>query len=285
MYSIATGNWTTLSTPYPADLGSDNACVTVGSKIYITSGYTDDYSSAFSTMYAFSNIAAGGVWERLAGAMRQPRGDFSMIAIGTAIYAYGGYAVVPGDWWCAPLNTIEKYDVAADQWADAGFTMKIASAEKDDGVTVGGRLYVIGGEVKGRTAGCIDTDIIPLNKVYSIDPLNAARETWMEEADLPEGRMRFSAEAFEGNIYVMGGQGALIDTDTLPVMYSTLLLSPGGGGGGGAAAAALGGGAIAGIVIACLAFAAGIAFARSRRAWPAPFLSTRSLEGKGGVAV
>ena len=191
--------------------------------------------------------------------------------------------MVPGEWWCTPLNTIEKYDVAADRWTDAGFTMKIASAEKDDGVTVGGRLYIIGGEVKGRTSGCLDTDIVPLKKVFSIDPLNFARETWVEEMDLPEGRMRFSAEAFEGSIYIMGGQGALIDTDTLPVMYSTLLLSPGGAPGG---AAALGGGAIAGIVIACLAFVAGIAFARSRRgAWPTPFLSTRSLEGKGGVVV
>lgn len=252
-------------------LGSDNACVTVGDTIYVGGGYNDDYSTAYNATYAFTLSgtwpALGGVWRKLSGELRQPRGDYSMVSIGGAIYAYGGYEVLPNAmWWCTPINTIEKYAIASDAWAPAGFQMTIASAEKDDGVSIDGRLYVIGGEVKANLQNCVDTDIVPLKKVYSINPLTAASEGWREEMDLPEGRMRFMAESFEGSAYIFGGQGALIDSDTLPIKYSALRITPGDA----PAPPALGPGPIAGIVIAALLFAAAAAVCACRRRAASP---------------
>ena len=191
-----------------------------------------------------------GTFTKLRGGLRQARGDYSIAAIGNSLYAYGGYAVTAStDWYCTPLSTVERFDVASQTWVPAGFDMKIASAEKDDGVAIGNRLYVIGGEVKSKAAGCGDTDIVPLSKVYSIDVTTATGNAdWSDHGDLPAGRMRFSAEAFEGSVYIFGGQGALVDYDTLPIMYSALKID----GAAGPAAAALSGGAIAGIVIAAL---------------------------------
>ena len=261
-------------------LGSDNACVTVDKTIYVGGGYSSDYSTAYNATYAFTLSgtwpALVGDWRKLSGELRQRRGDYSMVAIGGAIYAYGGYEVYEVDsnkmWWCEPINTIEKYSIASDAWAPAGFQMTIASAEKDDGVSIDGRLYVIGGEVKAKQQNCVDTDIVPLKKVYSINPLTAASEGWREEMDLPEGRMRFMAESFEGSAYIFGGQGALIDSDTLPIKYSALRITPGDA----PAPPALGPGPIAGIVIAALLLAAAAAVCACRRRAASPLFKGAS---------
>jgi hypothetical protein len=254
VYSIITNNWTSLAIKLPTDVGSDGACTTWNDKVYVGGGYNDDYSANYNVLYTFTLSVAPplvGTFIKLNGAMKQARGDYSMVAIAGVLYAFGGYQVSnSNDWFCTPLNTTEAYDIAKQVWAPAGagFTMLISSAEKDDGVTIGDRLYIIGGEVKAKKVACAGPDIVPLKKVYSIDPRNPA-EGWRTDMDLPEGRMRFAADALGGSAYIFGGQGALIDFDTLPVMYTTLKLTPGDAP---SAAAALGPGPVAGIVIASL---------------------------------
>ena len=76
-YSTATGSWSTLASAYPAGIGSDNSCSTVGSNIYIMGGYDASYSQTFSNMYQFS--PATGAFTLLPGKMVTGRGDFSSV--------------------------------------------------------------------------------------------------------------------------------------------------------------------------------------------------------------
>jgi hypothetical protein len=62
----------TLAAPYPADLGSDNSCSTVGDTIYVFGGYTPDYTAALNTIYAFT--PATGVWTKQKATLAQGRG-------------------------------------------------------------------------------------------------------------------------------------------------------------------------------------------------------------------
>jgi N-acetylneuraminic acid mutarotase len=209
-FSIATGAWTTLPTTYPAGVGSDNSCSTVGGTIYVMGGYSADYSVAFNNTYAFSPATAG--WTLLSGQMNVGRGDFSSVAYNGLVHAYGGYT--PAD-FCGPIASHEVYDPVADAWTRLP-DLPAPLAEKDDGVVVDGRIFSLGGETKSIDPGCTDLNIVPLPNVYSYNG-----SAWTIETFMPDGRMRFASAGVGANtVYVFGGQGALVDGNTLPLMFT-----------------------------------------------------------------
>lgn len=221
-----TGAWTTLpaSANYPSALGTDNSCSTVGGSIFVMGGYSPDYT-ALNATFAFTPAAgpaSASWWVRKAGQLLQARGDFSSVEAGGKVYAYGGY--VTGE-FCTPIATTEVYNPAADTWGSAP-SLPMGLAEKDDGLVLGGRIYSFGGETKSVPIGCTDEDIMPLRNVYSMDPA-APAAGWRVEPDLPIASMRFGGAAFDEAAYIFGGQGAIVDNETLPIAYRATRFFPG----------------------------------------------------------
>ena len=252
--------------PYPAALGSDNSCSTVGRAIFVFGGYSPFYDAAFNSTFSFSPGAAqgAGAWTRRGAQLRVGRGDFASVARPGARFVdvYGGYQASD---FCTPLTSHEVYDAQADAFLPAA-PLPSALAEKDDGVVLGGRLFSIGGETKAVASGCDDADILPHSWVYSYDP---AADSWRTEAPMPDARMRFASAVVGETIFTFGGQGALVDGDFLPVLYTAWAFSvAGAGAGAGAAAAAktFGVGDIVGAVLGTAASALVVAAAlRSRQ--------------------
>lgn len=85
-------------------------------------------------------------------------------------------------------------------------------------------VYSIGGEKKAVTVGCNDADIIAVRSVFT---LGHGASAWENETSLPDPRMRFSAEAAAGRVYVFGGQNAPMDgTNELSLIYTVYAYDP-----------------------------------------------------------
>jgi N-acetylneuraminic acid mutarotase len=218
VFNTTSGEWATLpgSADYPAQLGSDNACFTVGDAIYMAGGYAPDYSVSTDVTFAFSPLT--NTWAPKAGRMLQGRGDFSAASVGGKGHIYGGYTAAD---FCNPIDTHEEYDPVADAWTTRA-PLPATLAEKDTGVVLLGRVFSVGGERKSQPAGCSDLDIIPVRDVYSYDLLT---DTWRNETFMPEPRMRFAAAPVDSILFVFGGQGPLVDGDALPLKYTAFAFS------------------------------------------------------------
>ena len=268
-FNTTAQTWSTLTSQYPADLGSDNSCTTMGSVVYISGGYNSDYSVSWNTTYAFSPSAApGGNWTRLRGQMVWGRGDFSSVGLNGLIHVYGGYTVAD---FCAPIPTHEVYNPLNDSWY-ALASMWDNIAEKDDGLAIGGLIYSFGGEKKKVLSGCSDTDITPVTDVMSFDP---ATNAWANVTLLPDPRMRFAAAAVGSTVWLFGGQGPVVDGNMIPILTSTYCFfvygNPAGTGTPSATTFTKGdiAGAVLGTFFATVAVAAGVAIVLVRRGWGA----------------
>ena len=140
------------------------------------------------------------------------RGDVGGAVINGIGYVYGGYST---DSFCQPLRYVESFNPAWNNWTLRA-PLPDAVAEKEDGAVLGGRIFVIGGEKKAVTAGCIDQDLVPTRAVYAYDPRTNA---WSNETTLPDAHFRFGATAGNNVIYVAGGQGPIVDNSVFPVLY------------------------------------------------------------------
>ena len=203
--------------PYPAGLGSDNSCSTVGDLIYVFGGYTQNYSVTLASAFSFAPLSGpAGVWTQLPASLLKGRGDFASVATADGkVHIYGGYAVPD---FCSPLALHEVFDPAAMTFTAAP-PLPAGLAEKDDGVDLGGVLLSIGGETKSVATGCGDIDITPLRSFYAFSGAN-----WTSIATLPDARMRFASAELGGTVYTFGGQGELVDAGSdfpfLPILYS-----------------------------------------------------------------
>ena len=280
MFDASTGAWSANVATYPADLGSDNSCATLGSLIYLMGGYSASYDRAYNTTYRFDPATSS--FTRMAGRMRQGRGDFSSIAApggvgGTVLRAWGGYTNASstdsdptGDWACRPLATSEVYDPVTDAWS-AGPPLPMAIAEKDDGIDIGGVIYSVGGETKAQATACKYYDLTAVANVFALDT-NAASPYWAAVAELPAPRMRSSSAFVNNTIFLFGGQGEFINGSTLqffPLAYAAwaLLVTPSlvppvAGGGSSTNVGAIVGGVIGGLAGAALFAAAAVLLAR-----------------------
>jgi N-acetylneuraminic acid mutarotase len=212
-FNTVTGGWATLADAYPAELGSDNSCSTIGDTIYVMGGYSANYSTAFKTTYAFKPSSTTSVWTKKTGLLSFGRGDFASVSLSGKVYVYGGY--VASD-FCNPLSSVEVYDPVTDVWSEST-SLPSGLAEKDDGVVIGGIFLAIGGETKSKSIACVDTDIVPLKPCYSFNPIT---KIWSNETTLPDARMRFAATSSNNVAYVFGGQGPVMNGNKNPILYS-----------------------------------------------------------------
>jgi hypothetical protein len=232
VYDPATDSWSTVGTIPEQFLTSDNGAFANadGSTIYVVGGYNPQYFApeALATTFSFqtqasldllaSNLAMGNekVLENLAvtprGNLLQGRGDIHAVTSGdgTRAYVAGGYAGM-----CQPLTSAEVFDMEKGTWSNAGDLLKA----RGDGAMVeaAGTIFAIGGEIN-HPDQCAAPELVPplAHQSLAVDDVEAfeyavslgSTPEWVDVADIPEFRFRFSAAAWPstGVAYAFGGQ-------------------------------------------------------------------------------
>jgi DNA-binding CsgD family transcriptional regulator len=118
-------------------------------------------------------------------ALGQPRTGFALASYDGRLYAMAG-ADASG-----PLDTVERFDPQNNIWVP--LSNKPIAVGQVQAVTVGGRIYVPGGELA-------DGSVSTVFEVY--DPRG---ERWEQLAPLPEPRSRYALASVEGRLYLFGG--------------------------------------------------------------------------------
>ncbi len=130
-----------------------------------------------------SQAGSNLVWTTKA-AMSTPRYALAAVAVGSTVYAIGGYNVG------FALATVEAYDSVTDAW-----TTRLSMPTARFGlaaVKLGGTIYAMGGQ--GGTSY--------LTTVEAYDP---ATNTWATKAPMLTGRKYLAAAAVGGTLYAIGG--------------------------------------------------------------------------------
>jgi len=263
VYDPATDSWTTVGTIPEPYLTSDNGAFASadGSTIYVVGGYNPQYfdPEALATTFSFetqaaldqhaANVALGNqkVVDDLSVTRRadllQGRGDIHAVSSqdGKKAYVAGGYAGM-----CKPLTSAEVYDLASDTWGSAGDLLKA----RGDGAMVEatGTIFAIGGEIN-HPDQCAAPELVPplAHQSLAVDDVEAfeyasslgSAPAWIDVADIPEFRFRFSAASWPstGVAYAFGGQTSFDEsckcfptTDAITALDAGVLLATDGGG-------------------------------------------------------
>jgi N-acetylneuraminic acid mutarotase len=128
------------------------------------------------------------------------------------IYAFGGFVLPPsGPAAWVPIDNAWEYNPASDTWrALAPLPTKRGSPVA---VTVGDRMYVIGGAVTGPK----EVAVHPARAHYStgaVEEYDPATNSWRSRAALPTPRNHATAGVVNGKVYVIGGRvgGAFVSS-------------------------------------------------------------------------
>ena len=137
--------------------------------------------------------AAQGSWSERAP-MLVPRSETAVAELAGSIYLLGGYG---GD--RKNSDVVQVYDSRRDTWAyGPALPMPIHHAMT---AVVGGRLFLIGGEV-GGTGTPVDPSAFT-DTVYELDPAAGA---WLLRAPMPFPRSGGAVGIIDGKVYVAGGR-------------------------------------------------------------------------------
>jgi len=131
----------------------------------------------------------------------------------TKAFVAGGFSSYP----CEPLRSAEVYDLEKDEWFSAGNLQKA----RGDGAMVeaSGTIFAIGGEVS-HPDQCGAPELVPplSHQSLAVDDVEAleygestdsnSTNTWVDVANIPEFRFRFTAASWPatGVAYAFGGQ-------------------------------------------------------------------------------
>ena len=128
------------------------------------------------------------------------------------IYAFGGFVLPPsGPAAWVPIDNAWEYDPSGDTWrALAPLPTKRGSPVA---VTVGDRMYVVGGAVTGPKEAAVH----PARAHYStgaVEEYDPATNSWRSRAALPTPRNHATAGVVNGKVYVIGGRvgGAFVSS-------------------------------------------------------------------------
>jgi DNA-binding CsgD family transcriptional regulator len=113
------------------------------------------------------------------------RANFAVAAYDGKVYAIGGSAAT------GPSAAVDRFDPAQGQWVS--LNDKPTPATHVQGVTIGGRIYIPGGEGKSG-------EILTVFEAY--DPRS---QQWESLPALPQARSRYALATFEGKLYLFGG--------------------------------------------------------------------------------
>lgn len=188
---------------------SDHAAFVIDDTIYLAGGYLLGYNATATTVAIDIplSLASGKTlsWSKRAN-MNQERGDCHAAVVNGVAYIVGGFT--HADNWCEALNDVERYRPNDDAWARLSEAQSLTYGRGDKAVvTVGTRLYVIGGESKTDCEGDPGQRTSPTTEVEVFDTADGDAASWTEEiSDIPNDHFRFPAVSYNGVIYAFGGQ-------------------------------------------------------------------------------
>lgn len=148
-----------------------------------------DGVAANTTRVAVASPPAPGGWGRRPDLL-ESNSEMSVAALDGKIYVLGGY---PSDRFS--VSTVQVYDTLTAGWQLAS-PLPVA-LNHTMAASVGGRLYVIGGQRDAGGAGPF------VDSVYEFDP---AAAVWTSRAPMPTARGGGAAAVVDGKIYVAGGR-------------------------------------------------------------------------------
>jgi N-acetylneuraminic acid mutarotase len=163
-----------------------------------------------STVY-FGDVGADGTidaWSATA-ALPEPRKSHAAFAAHGFVYAIGGADQANQRAATAYVARIVEGG-ALGAWQEV--TPLPEPRAQAAGVYHGGFIYVIGGDADGKA---------PRTTVYyaPVDPADGAIGAWREGSQLPEGRVRATAAADAGHLYLFGGEGL---AETAQVLHAPI---------------------------------------------------------------
>lgn len=208
VFDVATNKWRTdLSFKLPDDLvKSDHAAFVIGDTIYMVGGFEFGYNATATTIAIDIPKSLTSKTELKITTkkdMNVARGDcFATVADGVA-FVVGGFTHL--DEWSNALATVESYDPFNDLWTVEN---DLVQGRGDKAVvTVGSKIYVVGGESKTDGQQDPGQRTNPTAEVEVLDTSDP-NAFWTEEiADIPADHFRFPAVSYDGVIYTFGGQG------------------------------------------------------------------------------
>lgn len=179
------------SMPTPQE---ETVAVTLHDRIHVVSGRTPREASA-ATWAGQVDVDMHQVFDPKAGtwdtAAPCPMARNSAVGgvIDGLLYLAGGRETVEGDPPIRNTGQLERYDPKADRWERLAPIPRPAGGLS--GATVGGRLYVFGGEIPGVIENC-----------WSYSP---REDAWAAEPAMTTPRHGLAAVELGGRIYAIGG--------------------------------------------------------------------------------
>jgi N-acetylneuraminic acid mutarotase len=134
------------------------------------------------------DIGTPGTWTSLAP-LRASRQEVAVAALRGHVWVLGGFGAA-----AEPTATAESYDPAANAWTTR--TLLPTPVHHAAAVTVGDRLFVLGGYTGGR---------VRWEPVADVWEWNEARDAWEARAPMPTPRGALAAAVLDGRIHALGG--------------------------------------------------------------------------------
>jgi N-acetylneuraminic acid mutarotase len=205
VYDIAKDKWIVGSVaPMPLPL-DHTASVAFNGKIYVVGGFLKD---KVPTDKVFVYDPSKNVWQE-AKPLPSPIGAaLNAQFINGILYIVGGLNASD-----LPVNTNYAYDPKTNNWTIKA-PMPTARHHLQT-VVVGGKLYAMGGRILGDGVRSedLDSSVSNFDRNEMYDPQT---DTWTTRQHMLTKRSGFAASnSSDGNIYVFGGQGLLVDLDSV----------------------------------------------------------------------
>ena len=195
---FAQGKWIKLA-PFP-DPSEELLGASAGGKMYVFCGLAPAWVPK-GLVYEYD--PATDKWAKKKP-MALPSHHVAFTEYRGKIYAFGGFVLPqsgPPAW--VPINNAWEYDPANDSWkALAPMPTKRGSPVA---VTVGDKIYVIGGAVPGPNQSAVHP-ARPHTSVGTVEEYDPATNSWRARASMPTPRNHAVAGVVNGKSYVIGGR-------------------------------------------------------------------------------
>jgi Kelch motif/Galactose oxidase, central domain len=185
---------------------SDQAAFVIDHTIYLVGGYELGYNATADTIAIDIPLSLASKtslnWTKRAS-LNQERGDcYAAVVENGDAYVVGGFTHEDG--WCNALDVVERYSPMGDVWMRQD-SLTYGRADKAV-VTIGSKIYAIGGESKTDRSKDPGQRTTPTTEVEVLDTADPNGVWTGEIADIPSDHFRFTAVSYDDIIYTFGGQ-------------------------------------------------------------------------------
>lgn len=190
-------------------LTSDHASFTGESSskfIYVAGGYNQTYS-ALATVFRIDTTTSsdGTASIGVMAPLLEARGDIYAASNGAMAFLGGGFTDANG--FCAPLSTVESYNIADNTWT---YEPELINERGEiTMVELDGKLLAMGGERQIDNICDITGDTDPGELTVGLEVVEVLENgVWTIVDEFPTHRFRFAAVDDEegGVVYAFGGQ-------------------------------------------------------------------------------